>query len=192
MCPKYSFSLLLWPQNFPIYLGTLKPEMKLAFPRLPCSYLSSQATELRPLGRKQKCWVWPLRRLLEGAFIPPFLLHVAWSFWTRRYPEDGSSAAKQREGSWIMRDFVERPLEPWTAYFCSSFMWKNSPPCDQWTNAIPHLHTWAPTQPAGTLQAWFPTLAGSSYASSSFSSSSCFSQILWEPRHLKNNSLSWP
>lgn len=72
MCPKYSFSLLLWLQSFPIYLGTLKPEVKLAIPRLPCSYLISQATELKPLGRKQKCWVGPLRRLLERSLPPTF------------------------------------------------------------------------------------------------------------------------
>lgn len=65
VCPKSSLSLLPWLQSSHIYLGTLKPGGKPAFPSLPCSYPFSQVTKLRLLGKRPTCWVGLLRRLFE-------------------------------------------------------------------------------------------------------------------------------
>lgn len=196
MCPKYSFSLLLWLQSFPIYLGTLKPEVQLAIPRLPCSYLISQATELKPLGRKQKCWVGPLRRLLERSLPPTFSPSRRLVILDQEVPwrrKQCCKAKRRKLGhSWLCG------VAAWTLnglfllfFYVKKFttlvgsLW----PVDKCNSSFTHVGS-------------HPGLRDSpGLVSNSSWQHLCFflfllllllqPQILWEPRDLKNNSLSW-
>lgn len=180
MCPKYSFSLLLWLQSFPIYLGTLKPEVKLAIPRLPCSYLISQATELKPLGRKQKWKVGPFKEPSSHlfSFTSPGHFGPGGTLKKEAVLQSKEKEAGSLVALWSGRMNPERLIS--ALLLCEKIYHPGWVPVTSRQMQFLIYTRGLPSRPAVTLQAWFPTLAGSTYASSSFSSSSCFSHRFFE------------